>query len=142
MTSSIQTSSFVLVADTLSARFLFRQPNGTLQERWQLYAPDDKVHSLGQSPNTRDVVAHASTDATAHHAHHAFAVDITDHILATRTQEAVTSMVVIAPPRFVEVLRESFGADLWPLVAHSVPRDETRLNEESLQKLVDSTLAS
>ena len=35
-----QPALFVLVADALSARLLHREPDGSLLERWQLYAAD------------------------------------------------------------------------------------------------------
>jgi protein required for attachment to host cells len=137
-----QPALFVLVADALSARLLHREPDGSLLERWQLYAADDRVRALGQSPDTRLVVAAPATAASSAFANETFVANITDRLRETCDDEPVATIILIAPHRFTGALRQSFGPELWTLVKHCVPRDETGLSEDSLLRLVDESLAA
>jgi protein required for attachment to host cells len=132
---------FVLVADALSAKLLHREPDGSLLERWQLYAADDRVRALGQSPDTRLVTAAPVTPASSDFANQTFVADIAECLRRTCDEEPVASIILIAPHRFTGALREGFP-ELWKLVKRCVPRDETGLSEASLLRLVDESLAA
>lgn len=143
MTQATQQSAlFVLVADAVCAKLLHREPDGRLLERWQLYAADDRVRALGQSPDTRLVVAAPVTPASSDFADQTFVTEIADCLQRTRDEEPVAFVILIAPHRFISTLREFSDPELWKLVKRCVPRDETGLSEASLLRLVDESLAA
>jgi hypothetical protein len=110
------TALFILVADERSGKLLRRLASGELAEEWTMYAADDCVRSLGQSPDTRELTARPITPASTRVANEAFVAE-----LASRLREACE------------------GDDVKSILV--IPRDKTELSDSGLRKLVDETLA-
>jgi hypothetical protein len=136
------TETLVLVADARSARLVLRETSGGLKEIWKLYAADDRVRGLGQSPDTREVMAQPATPESIVLARKAFAAQIADRLREIPNVQSAGAIVVIAPQSFGEALHDGFGARLWARVKHNVPRDEVDLSDFALQRVVDQALAS
>lgn len=131
---------FVLVADERSCKLLRRRANGTLDEEWTMYSADDRVRSLGQSPDTRELTAAPATPASSRVASRTFADELAARVRETSEREDMQSLLVIAPHRFADVMRTGFGSALWRRVQHTIPRDATDLDDAGLRRLVDATL--
>lgn len=131
---------FVLVADARSGRLLRRLTSGALEEEWMLYSADDAVRALGQSPDTHELPAAPATPASSHVADQTFVAEIAARLGETCAGADASSILVVAPHRFVELMRTGFGSVLWRRVQHTIPRDKTQLSDASLQELVDQTL--
>ncbi len=131
---------FVLVADERSGKLLRRRANGALDEEWTTYSPDDRVRSLGQSPDTRELTAAPVTPASSRVANRTFVDELAARLSETSQREEIRSILLIAPHRFADAMRTGFGSALWGRVQHTVPRDATELDDAGLRKLVDATL--
>ena len=140
--STHRNETLVLVADAQSARLLLREANGSLQERWTLYAADDRVRGLNQSPDTREVVTTPATVESVKFETKAFVAQIAERLREIPSLLTGAALVIIAPHVFGDELREGLGARLWKHVHHEVPRDESVLSDAALQRLVEQTVSN
>jgi hypothetical protein len=134
----------VLVGDAQHARLVRASPGGgALEIVWETFAPTRDMHALGQTPD----VSRKSGDSP--HSTRAvrqvdwaaeFARDVAEQVGGILHERAGQRLVVIAPRSFADALEAALGG-AWPSRRGDVVyRDEIRLDDEALRRVIDATL--
>jgi hypothetical protein len=135
-TSDPKSPLLVLIADRHSAKLLSREEAGGLKEVWQRYGAEARSRGLGVAAD------HVAAPNEPAYDERAFVAELGDKLRTATEQDLGASVMLIVPPRFGDELKGAFGAALWKRVTHYVPRDETRLSESHLLRVVEQAMGT
>ncbi|MGE0621095.1 MAG: host attachment protein [Pseudomonadales bacterium] len=140
---------WVVVADSVRARFFRLDDQQHLEELDDLVAPEDRLKDQSLNAN-RGGRAFDSVGGGRHamekhetpheHAVKAFAGRIVERLEQARTGNLLEKLVVIAPPRMLGYLREHFSDALEDRVACSIHKELTRETPARIADYLPRTL--
>lgn len=129
----------VLVGDAQRARVVQPTVGDTLDVVWEAYAATPDVRSLDQAPDI-DRDSNDATPTVRAETNAQFAHDVSEHVRVLACERPGLRLVVIAPPSFAKALKAELGTS-WPTRSGDViARDETKLDDATLQSVIKTTL--
>jgi protein required for attachment to host cells len=134
--------TWIVVADSSRARVLqvagrehrlveiqdFVNPQGRMDDRELI--TDAHPRFRGTSGPGSDRQETAATE----HATELFAKRIGDYLNKARTEQAYERLHIVAPPKFLGLLRKELDKEATKLVAEEIPKDLSWFNAQELEK--------
>ncbi|MBL0371611.1 host attachment protein [Rhizobium sp. KVB221] len=145
-------SSWIIVADGSRARILrdvaLSRPNGKIPEEMDFVSPQqplrkimsDKAGRAFESSGTRGSAMEPHSDPIER-AEYAFAESLAETLEAHLRDKAFSKLAVIAAPKMLSHLRNSFSDSVKKTVFAEVAKDLTKLPSKELQEAVRTLLA-
>lgn len=133
---------WVVVANQSRARiFSLESPRGQWRELEDLVAPDVRLHDRelesDRPGHTVGAGGHGHTMRKRHslkeQAAVRFASDMSERLTAGTGDGDVAALVLVAPPRFLGLLREALPQRVSSLVVHSLDKDLVSLRSEDIR---------
>ena len=134
-------NTWIVAADSSRARVLQVAGRERLVEVEDMINPggrmDDRELTTDAHPRFRGTSGPASdpeeTSAQEHETD-LFAKRIGDYLDKARTQHRYDELVVVAPPKFLGLLRKKLGKEVEKLVVDEVPKDLSWFNARELER--------
>ncbi len=137
-------TTYIVVADAARAR-IFTRDALTLIEQENLVHAEGRLHEgdlVTDSPGA-DVheatssAARASDEGTAsQHEKEMFAKQLAQRLYTARTQNSLEKLIIVAPPKFLGLLRDKLDAPTQKLVIHTLSKDLSKASLEEIQNAV------
>jgi len=134
-------NTWIVAADSSRARVLQVAGRERLVELEDMINPggrmDDRELTTDANPRFRGSSGPASDrEETSAHEHETdlFAKRIGDYLDKARTQHRYDELVVVAPPKFLGLLRKKLGKEVEKLVVDEVPKDLSWFNARELER--------
>lgn len=131
---------WVVAADASRARVLQVSSRDKLAEVASLDNPQGRMHNrdllTDAYPRNRAAGGPGSDPqetSPVEHATEMFAKRVGDYLEKARTDHRYDELVVIAPPKFLGVLRKEMGKEVGKLVADELPKDLSGLSPHELE---------
>lgn len=142
------TVDWILVADRTRAKLFHAIPGGhgpfpvlacftheqgrLLPQERNTDKPGRAVHPAGW---TSAVEPHEDAD---HVENRRFAAELVSYLERGRLERRFDRLTVIAPPKFLGVLRDAWKSSLKPLIGTEIPQDLMQLSDAELQQRLES----
>jgi protein required for attachment to host cells len=137
-------TTYIVVADAARAR-VFTRDALKLQEKESLVHAEGRLHE-GDLVTDRGAHVHESMSTTARSTgsegaasnHHAelFAKEVADRLYQARVDNSMEKLIVVAPPRFLGLLREKIDGPTSKLIIHTLAKDLSKASLEDIQEAV------
>ena len=137
------TTTWIIAADASRARILQVTDRAQqLEEVEDLLNPEGRVHDRelisDAHPRFSGVGGGPGSDreetSATEHATELFAKRVGDYLDKARTQHRYDELVVVAPPKFLGLLRKKLGKEVEKLVVDEVPKDLSWFNARELER--------
>jgi protein required for attachment to host cells len=138
-----------LVADSSRARIFESRRVGSFKEVRSLVHPESRLHARDLKDDRPGLSYHSSglgkdsmsppTDPKDKEAME-FAKTIVDHVEKARSAHRFRSLVVVAAPAFLGLLRERYSRPLADLIMAEIDRDLSGLRSEEIREHLDRIL--
>ncbi|MGM0701949.1 MAG: host attachment protein [Pseudomonadota bacterium] len=137
-------TTYIVVADQARAR-VFTRDALKLEERQSLVHAEGRLHE-GDLVTDRGGDVHESTSTTARSAggesvatqHHAelFAKEVAECIYRARVDNSLEKLILVAPPRFLGLLRDKLDGPSRKLIIHTLAKDLSKASPTDIQQAV------
>jgi protein required for attachment to host cells len=135
-------NTWIVAADASRARVLQVAGPKRLVEVDNLLNPDGRLHN--REINTDAAGRFAGPDRPGGHSSddenrsvdqrdELFAKRLGDYLDKARTDHRYDELVLVAPPKFLGMMRKSLGKEVEKLVAHEVPKDLSWFNHRDVE---------
>jgi len=135
-------NTWIVAADASRARVLQVAGRERLVEVDHLLNPQARLQNreinsdaAGRFPGKDRPGGHSSDDEdrTVDHLDEVFAKRVGDYLDKARTQHLFDELVLVAPPKFLGMIRKKLGKEVEKLVAHELPKDLSWFKERELE---------
>lgn len=137
-------TTYIVVADAARAR-VFTRDARKLEEKENLVHGEGRLHegdlvtgttgSVDESTSHTRRASRGDSVALDHEAE-LFAKEIAQRIYQARVGNDMEKLILVAPPRFLGVLRDKLDAPTSKLILHSVDKDLTKASLADIQEAV------
>ncbi|WP_104203017.1 host attachment protein [Billgrantia saliphila] len=137
-------TTYIVVADAARAR-VFTRDARKLEEKENLVHGEGRLHegdlvtgttgSVDESTSHTRRASRGDSVALDHEAE-LFAKEIAQRIYQARVSNDMEKLILVAPPRFLGVLRDKLDAPTSKLILHSVDKDLTKASLADIQEAV------
>lgn len=137
-------TTYIVVADSARAR-VFTRDALQLVEHESLVHAEGRLHEGDLVTDGRGDV-HESTATTARASggenvasnHHAemFAKEVAERVYRARVDNHLQKLILVAPPRFLGLLRDKLDAPSGKLIIHTLPKDLSKASQAEIQQAV------
>ncbi|PMR75713.1 host attachment protein [Billgrantia endophytica] len=137
-------TTYIVVADAARAR-VFTRDALKLQEKESLVHPEGRLHEgdlvTGRSAEVHDSMSTTSRStsgdsvATDHEAN-IFAKQVAERVYKARVDNTMEKLILVAPPRFLGLLRDKLDGPSSKLIIHSLAKDLTKASLIDIQEAV------
>ncbi|KAA0010815.1 host attachment protein [Billgrantia pellis] len=137
-------TTYIVVADAARAR-VFTRDARKLEEKENLVHSEGRLHegdlvtgttgSVDESTSHTRRASRGDSVALDHEAE-LFAKEIAQRLYQARVGNDMEKLILVAPPRFLGVLRDKLDAPTSKLVLHSVDKDLTKASLADIQEAV------
>lgn len=139
-------TTYIVVADAARAR-IFTRDALTLEEKESLVHAEGRLHEGDLITDRRGGDVHESMSTTSRssageegtasqHENALFAKQITQRLYTARTDNQISKLIVVAPPKFLGLLREKLDAPTQKLIIHTLSKDLTKATLSDIQNAV------
>lgn len=134
-------TTYIVVADAARAR-IFTRDALTLIEQENLVHAEGRLHEgdlVTDSPvaEATSSAARASDEGTAsQHEKEMFAKQVVKRLYTARTENSLEKLILVAPPKFLGLLRDKLDAPTQKLLIHTLPKDLSKATLEDIQNAV------
>jgi protein required for attachment to host cells len=130
-------NTWIVAADASRARVLQVAGPQRLVEVDNLLNPDGRLEDREINTDARGRFSggHTGEDdvGAAEHRTELFAKRLGDYLDKARTEHRYDELVLVAPPKFLGMVRKSLGREVEKLVADQVPKDLSWFNARELE---------
>ncbi|WP_136247143.1 host attachment protein [Halomonas borealis] len=137
-------TTYIVVADAARAR-VFTRDALQLEEQDSLVHAEGRLHE-GDLVTDREGDVHESSataarsaggegTASAHH-QHLFAREVADRLYQARVDNRLGKLILVAPPRFLGLLRDKLDGPTAKTVIHSLAKDLTKASVADIREAV------
>jgi protein required for attachment to host cells len=130
-------NTWIVAADASRARVLQVAGPQRLVEIDNLLNPDGRLEDREINTDARGRFSggHTGEDdvGAAEHRTELFAKRLGDYLDKARTQQRYDELVLVAPPKFLGMIRKELGKEVEKLVADQVPKDLSWFNTRELE---------
>jgi protein required for attachment to host cells len=130
-------NTWIVAADASRARVLQVAGPKRLVEVDNLLNPDGRLEDreINTDARGRFPGGHTGEDevGAVEHRTELFAKRLGDYLDKARTEHRYDELVLVAPPKFLGMMRKSLGKEVEKLVADQVPKDLSWFNERELE---------
>jgi protein required for attachment to host cells len=130
-------NTWIVAADASRARVLQVRGPQRLVEIDNLLNPDARLQDREINTDARGRFPGGNTGedevGAVEHLEEAFARRVGDYLDKARTEHRYDELVLVAPPKFLGMMRKSLGKEVQKLVANQLPKDLSWFNERELE---------
>jgi protein required for attachment to host cells len=130
-------NTWIVAADASRARVLQVAGPQRLVEVDNLLNPDGRLEDREINTDARGRFSggHTGEDdvGAAEHRTELFAKRVGDYLDKARTEHRYDELVLVAPPKFLGMMRKTLGKEVGKLVADQVPKDLSWFNARELE---------
>jgi protein required for attachment to host cells len=136
-------NTWIVAADASRARFLQVAGRERLVEVEDMLNPEGRLHNreintdaAGRFHGQDRPGGHSSDDEnrTAEHYGELFAKRVGDYLDKARAEHRYDELVLVAPPKFLGMIRKKLGKEVEKLVSEEVPKDLSWFNARDLER--------
>jgi len=137
-------TTYIVVADAARAR-IFTRDALQLEEQENLVHGEGRLHegdlvtgetgAVDESAANSQRASRGDSVALDHEAD-IFAKQVTEKLYQARVDNRMDKLILVAPPRFLGVLRDKLDAPTQKLVIHSLDKDLTKASLDTIQQAV------
>lgn len=138
-------TTYIVVADAARAR-IFTRDALTLEEKESLVHAEGRLHEGDLITDGRGADVHESMSTTSRssgeegsasqHENELFAKEVAQRLYSARTGNQISKLVLVAPPKFLGLLREKIDATTQKLIIHTLSKDLTKAKLANIQEAV------
>lgn len=137
-------TTYIVVADAARAR-IFTRDALTLAEKESMVHAEGRLHEGDLVTDGRgDVHESMSTTsrsageegAATKHANEQFAKEVAQRLYDARVDNSMEKLIMVAPPKFLGLLRDKLDAPTQKLVIHSLSKDLSKASVSDIQHAV------
>ena len=137
-------TTYIVVADAARAR-IFTRDALTLAEKESMVHAEGRLHEGDLVTDGRgDVHESMSTTsrsageegAATKHANEQFAKEVAQRLYDARVDNSMEKLIMVAPPKFLGLLRDKLDAPTQKLVIHSLSKDLSKASLNDIQHAV------
>ncbi|MGM0522388.1 MAG: host attachment protein [Pseudomonadota bacterium] len=138
-------TTYIVVADAARAR-IFTRDALTLEEQESLVHAEGRLHEGDLITDRRGADVHESMSSTSRssgeegsasqHENELFAKEVAQRLYSARTENQISKLVLVAPPKFLGLLREKIDATTQKLIIHTLSKDLTKSSLANIQDAV------
>lgn len=137
-------TTYIVVADAARAR-VFTRDALKLEEKENLVHAEGRLHEgdlvTGTTGSIDESAANSRRDSRGDsvaldHEAEIFAKQIAERIYKARVDNSMDKLILVAPPRFLGVLRDKIDAPTKKLVIHTLDKDLTKAALSDIQEAV------
>lgn len=138
-------TTYIVVADAARAR-IFTRDALTLEEQESLVHAEGRLHEGDLITDRRGADVHESMSSSSRssgeegsasqHENELFAKEVAQRLYSARTDNQISKLVLVAPPKFLGLLREKIDATTQKLIIHTLSKDLTKSSLTNIQDAV------
>ncbi|MDR5899261.1 host attachment protein [Halomonas vilamensis] len=139
-------TTYIVVADAARAR-IFTRDALTLEEHGSLVHAEGRLHEGDLITDRRGGDVHETMSTTSRssageegtasqHENELFAKEVAQRLYSARTENQISKLVLVAPPKFLGLLREKLDGPTQKLIIHTLPKDLTKSSLKAIQDAV------
>ncbi|KPQ23271.1 host attachment protein [Halomonas sp. HL-93] len=138
-------TTYIVVADAARARIFTREAL-TLTEQESLVHAEGRLHEgdLVTDRPGADVHESSSTsarssgdeDTASKHENELFAKQVANHLYSARVDNSLEKLIMVAPPKFLGLLRDKLDGPTQKLVIHTLSKDLSKASLTDIQTAV------
>lgn len=137
-------TTYIVVADAARAR-IFTRDALTLEERESLVHAEGRLHEGDLITDHRSDVQESMSSTSrssgkenvaSKHENELFAKEVANRLYNARVDNSMEKLIMVAPPKFLGLLREKLDGPTQKLVIHSLSKDLTKASLEDIQEAV------
>jgi len=137
-------TTYIVVADAARAR-IFTRDALTLIEQENLVHAEGRLHEgdlVTDSPGSEvheatSNAARTSNEGTAsQHEKEMFAKQVAKRLYTARIENSLEKLILVAPPKFLGLLRDKIDTPTQKLMIHTLPKDLSKATLEEIQDAV------
>lgn len=138
-------TTYIVVADAARAR-IFTRDALNLVEQESLVHAEGRLHEGDLITDSRGADVHESTSTSARasredgiasqHENEIFAKEVAQRLYAARVDNSMNKLIMVAPPKFLGLLREKLDQPTHKLVIHTLSKDLSKASLTDIQHAV------
>mgnify|MGYP003655446840 FL=1 len=138
-------TTYIVVADAARAR-IFTRDSLNLAEKESLVHAAGRLHEGDLITDRRGADVHESTSSTSRssgeenvdsqHENELFAKEVAQHLYSARVKNSLEKLIMVAPPKFLGLLRDKLDGPTQKLVIHSLSKDLSKASLAEIQTAV------
>ena len=137
------TTTWIVAADASRARVLQVADRERLVEIENLVNPEGRLQNrevtsdaAGRFPGKDRPGGHSSDDEThaVDHLDEVFAKRVGEYLDKARTDHRYDELVLVAPPKFLGMMRKKIGREVEKLIVNELPKDLSWVNARDLER--------
>lgn len=137
-------TTYIVVADAARAR-IFTRDGMTLTEQESLVHAAGRLHEgdliTDQRGDVQESMSSTSRssgqeDVASQHENELFAKEVASHLYSARVDNRLEKLIVVAPPKFLGLLRDKLDGPTQKLVIHSLSKDLSKASLDDIQHAV------
>ncbi|MFB9868686.1 host attachment protein [Vreelandella sulfidaeris] len=137
-------TTYIVVADAARAR-IFTRDGMTLTEQESLVHAAGRLHEgdliTDQRGDVQESMSSTSRssgqeDVASQHENELFAKEVASHLYSARVDNRLEKLIVVAPPKFLGLLRDKLDGPTQKLVIHSLSKDLSKASLNDIQHAV------
>ena len=138
-------TTYIVVADAARAR-IFTRDALNLKEKESLVHAEGRLHEGDLITDNAGADVHESRSSSSRssseggtalkHENELFAKEVTQCLYNARVNNSMEKLILVAPPKFLGLLREKLDAPTQKLVTHTLAKDLSKASLEDIQEAV------
>ncbi|MCO7246047.1 MULTISPECIES: host attachment protein [unclassified Halomonas] len=138
-------TTYIVVADAARARIFTREAL-TLTEQESLVHAEGRLHEGDLVTDRPGADVHESSSTSARssgeegaaskHENELFAKQVASHLYNARVDNSLEKLIVVAPPKFLGLLRDKLDGPTQKLVIHTLSKDLSKASLTDIQTAV------
>lgn len=138
-------TTYIVVADAARAR-IFTRDSLNLAEKESLVHAAGRLHEGDLITDRRGADVHESTSSTSRssgeenvasqHENELFAKEVAQHLYSARVTNSLEKLIMVAPPKFLGLLRDKLDGPTQKLVTHTLSKDLSKASLADIQDAV------
>lgn len=138
-------TTYIVVADAARAR-IFTRDALHLKEQQSLVHAEGRMHEGDLITDSAGADVHESMSSTARssveggtalkHENELFAKEVTQCLYNARVNNSMEKLIIVAPPKFLGLLRDKLDAPTHKLVIHTLSKDLSKASLDDIQEAV------
>ena len=138
-------TTYIVVADAARAR-IFTRDALNLVEQESLVHAEGRLHEGDLITDRRGADVHESMSTTSRssgeegaaskHENELFAKEVVQRLYTARVENSMEKLIMVAPPKFLGLLREKLDPPTQKLVIHTLSKDLSKASVQDIQNAV------
>ncbi|AVI64260.1 MULTISPECIES: host attachment protein [unclassified Halomonas] len=138
-------TTYIVVADAARAR-IFTRDALNLVEQESLVHAEGRLHEGDLITDRRGADVHESMSTTSRssgeegaaskHENELFAKEVVQRLYTARVENSMEKLIMVAPPKFLGLLREKLDNPTQKLVIHTLSKDLSKASVQDIQNAV------